>query len=716
MSPRTVRRLLRMTPGEIVCRSRQELSKQLDRLGWAGLGPGRASAMDPGLPGRWREAAPGRFFSGATTAETAAWLADRLPGSERRVVSSAERLLHGGFDLLGYHNLSFGDPVNWHLDPTTGQRAPLSHWSRLDPLDAEAVGDSKVTWELNRHQWLVRLGQAYYLTHDERYARAVAAAVSSWMDANPRGLGLNWSSSLEVALRLISWCWVLILFRDARSLSGVLQRHMLEGIGAHAAHVETYLSHYFSPNTHLTGEALGLVYAGVLLADLPDARHWRSLGASILVQESERQILPDGVYFEQATCYQRYTAEIYLHFLILAARNGIQVPGVVAERLQCLLDALLALQRPDRSLPAIGDADGGWLLPLDSRLADDARGIFSTAAALFRRPDYAWAAGGPAPETLWLLGPEGIRALDHLRPAPPDGAPSRLLSDGGYAILRSSWEAGADHVIFDVGPLGCPISGAHGHADLLSIQCSFRGRPFLVDPGTFRYTADGGWRTHYRTTESHSTVEVDGLSQATPRGPFGWDAGPRARATRWLSSRLVDFAEGEHHAYRFLSDPVIHRRRVMLQKAAGYCVVVDDLAGATEHRIDLRFQFAPMPVTLDPTLWIRAGTMDGPSLLIRAYASVPLKVAILEGEMEPRQGWVSRDYGRQEPAPVLVYSTLARLPVRIVTLLWPSEDPMAPPPAVSLRTDATENPIGLVIGDDHQAVDLEPAGLGPIDG
>src|SRR5205807_6300058 len=142
-----------------------------------------------------------------------------------------------------------------------------------------------------------------------------AAFVRQWMDANPRGMGINWASSLEVALRLISWCWSLCLFRDSAALSQGLFAEMLGGIWAHAAHVQRYLSYYFSPNTHLTGESLGLFYAGVMLREHEDAARWRALGARILVEQSERQIDPDGVYFEHSTYYQRYTVEIYLHFL-----------------------------------------------------------------------------------------------------------------------------------------------------------------------------------------------------------------------------------------------------------------------------------------------------------------------------------------------------------------------------------------------------------------
>jgi hypothetical protein len=41
---------------------------------------------------------------------------------------------------------------------------------------------------------------------------------------------------------------------------------------AQGRHIESYLSTYFSPNTHLTGEALGLYYLGTCLPELECAR------------------------------------------------------------------------------------------------------------------------------------------------------------------------------------------------------------------------------------------------------------------------------------------------------------------------------------------------------------------------------------------------------------------------------------------------------------
>ena len=354
---------------------------------------------------------------------------------------------------------------------------------------ARVVGDSKVVWELNRHQWLVHLGEAYCLTGDERYAAVFADRVRAWMAANPSGMGINWASSLEVALRLMAWCWSLELFRRSKALTPALTAEMSRSIASHATHVEKYLSYYFSPNTHLTGEALGLFYAGAVLEGHARAARWRELATRILVQESERQVHRDGVYFEQSTYYQRYTVEIYLHFLVLAARLGVPVPEAVAARVQAMLDFLLSVRRPDGSLPQIGDSDGGWILPFELRGADDVRGVFSTAAALFRRPDYAWAAGGPTLETFWLLGEDGLAAFAALEPAPPERRSSRVFHEGGYVVMRNGWAPDDHQLIFDVGPLGCPHSGGHGHADLLSVQCAAFGEPYLADAGTGSYHA-----------------------------------------------------------------------------------------------------------------------------------------------------------------------------------------------------------------------------------
>lgn len=693
-------RLLRMGVPELAFRARQEAFKWLERVPRPGLAPRYA-------PGRGEEraafAAPERFFAGAVEAGLPDRLEERVPGTRARTLAAAGRILRGRFDLLGYRGLTFGKPIDWHLDPTSGRRAPRVRWSAIEPLDPDVVGDVKVIWELSRHQWLVTLGQAYRWSGDERLARAFAACVLAWLRANPPGIGVNWASSLEVALRLISWCWALLLFRESKALTPRVLARIIGSVQAQATHVQRYLSRYSSPNTHLTGEALGLFYAGCLFPDLPGAGRWRSLGRMILLQEIGRQVLPDGVHFERSTCYQRYTLDIYLHFLILAERNRVPVPARARERVERMLDFLLALRRAGGRVPLIGDADGGRLLPLGRRAAGDFRDAFSTAAALFGRPECAWAAGGPAPETAWLLGREGIERFEALPAAPPQAAPSRLFGHGGYAVLRSGWEERSEILVFDCGPLGCPLSAAHGHADLLGIECSVAGEPFLVDPGMPGYAAHPEWRDHFRGTAAHSTVRIDGEEQALPAGPFAWRTRPRAILRQWLSGGDLVVADAEHDAYARLKDPVIHRRRVIFRRP-GCWVIVDDLRGAAEHRVELRFQFGALRVWAGSDGWVRARHPTGAGLLLGARASAPLRLDIREGDLRPIQGWISPDYGRLRRAPVALFSAAARLPVRIVSVLLPLRGAQEPPPRVSWLDGGGPGPRGIVLGDGEETL------------
>jgi hypothetical protein len=234
----------------------------------------------------------------------------------------------------------------------------------------------------------------------------------------------------------------------------------------------------------------------------------------------------------------------------------------------------------------------------------------------------------------------------------------------------------------------------------LSVQCSLWGTPYLVDPGTCTYRADLAWREAFRGTAAHSTVMVDGEHQAAPAGPFAWQSRPRARLVEWSSAETADVADAVSDAYARLSDPVTHRRRVFWAKPR-YWVLVDDLDGRAEHEIALRFQFAPLDVSLDPSTWARARDARGHGLLVRPFATTALKAEVRSGELAPIEGWVSPDYGQRVPAPVLVYSVVESLPIRIVTLLWPIEDGAAAPPDVRPRLDSGGALVGLEIGDEE---------------
>ena len=272
--------------------------------------------------------------------------------------------------------------------------------------------------------------------------------------------------------------------------------------------------------------------------------------------------------------------------------------------------------------------------------------------------------------------------------------------------MRHGWDARGHQLIFDVGPLGCPYSAGHGHADLLSVQCVAFGLPFLEDAGTYCYTPDRRWRDFFRGSRAHSALTVDGRDQAEPAGPFSWKERPAARLRRWQSTDRFDYADADHDAFARRSDRVIHRRRVLFVKP-DYWLIADDVLGEEEHLVEVRFQFAPMVVTVDATGAARAYGFGRRLLQVHPFASVPLSAEVREGAIDPTDGWLAPDYGVRRPAPVLVYRLRARLPVRLLTLLLPSDDPFGPPrPVAALAGDAS-GPAGIVFEDNGETARFE---------
>ena len=739
-----LQRLFNMRPAEIAFRGRQEVYKAVERLSPP---PRRTqplcrfdrSACDEPLRGLLQnlesrgtgtsagevqrllqEKLASRFFAGLA----ADWLSDAplAPNNDgfsdeaRRVIARADAICGGEFDILGYGTLSYGAPVNWDLDPIAGKESPRIHWSRIDPLNPDQVGDSKVVWEVNRHQWLLDLGQAWRLTGDDRYAECFIALVSAWMERNPYAQGINWSSALEAAMRSLSWCWALGLFRDSAALTPERFQAILGGLQRHAGFIERYLSRYFAPNTHLTVEALALYTIGTVLPELQGAGRWRDVGRRVLLEQLPLHVPEGDVYFEQSTRYQYYTAELYLHFAILADRNGDPLPAQVGETLGAMLRFLIHARRPDGTVPQIGDTDGGWLCPLLRREVGDYRGLFSTAAVFLGDAQLAWAAGSLTHEAFCLLGSDAAERWAQLDPGPPPLEHLTVHGAGDYVVMRTGWADDAHHLVFDTGAFGCPYSGAHGHADLLAIQCSAFGENYLVDPGTGCYTAGSEWREHFRSTRAHSTVRVDGQDQAETRGPFAWVDRPPAQLLGTEDRPGLQFAAAQHQAYRRLPDPVQHLRRIWLLDSKLW-LIVDDLLGTTRHAIDLRFQFAPLPVHIEAHGWVRAQGAAS-SLLMKTFSSTTLESKLLSGALSPPAGWYSPNYGHQVPAPVLTVEADMELPARLATVIIPSRDPNPRPPTVEpthtngLLTGLTLEAPYPVIPDFGEAAEALTGGVG----
>jgi hypothetical protein len=588
-----------------------------------------------------------------------------------RVIRRANDLIDGRIDLLGVKGIKIGRNVDWHREPRSLKRSPLKHWKEFEELDQAETGDKKFIWELNRHQHFFTLGVAFRLTGDERYGKLFAEHLDSWMEQNPPSMGVNWLSSLEVAMRAISWLWAFHLFRDSESFVPDTFKQALKYLYLHGRHIEKYLSKYYSPNTHLTGEGLGLYYLGTQLPLLTRAGAWKKLGEEILINEIGNQILPDGTYFEQSTWYQRYTADFLLHYLGLKLAADGQLPDrnldAVTSGLEALLGQMAAMQMPDGTTPLIGDDDGGRMLPLTNAEPNDHRGTLCAGAALLSNGELAMMSDSLSEEAYWILGRSAAERFAAIEPVMP-GRSSRAFPDGGYFVMRDGFSSTDNAMIIDCGDVGA-LAGGHGHADTLSITVAVQGRNLLVDPGTYTYHESPELRDYFRSSMAHNTLEVDGWSSSEPGGVFAWRTRADATPLNWISEDRFDLFDGSHNGYQSLASPVTHRRSVLFIRN-DYWVIRDAAETPGAHDYALNFHYAPGTT---PEI-----SSDGEFIGDDGHRMYTFGDG---GSWQQRESWVSSAHGSRVNAPLMRYLAEGEGTQEFFTFLLPV-DPGEEPPTV----------------------------------
>jgi len=667
-------RLSRMDWEEVRVRMGQEFHKQSDmlmhRLGMRN-GAVRLNADSAARPGQF-------LFSDNEISERAELLRKHLPDEAAEILREADEICGHRFRLLGYENLDFtldsgsgnfgGDSfkdIDWHLDPVHGKRAPLDPWFKIPFLDFAVVGDHKVTWELNRHQHLVTLAKARLLSGYEKYTRELMAQWRSWIKANPYPLGINWGSTLEVAFRSLSWIWVDQLLAGAAECAD-FRAEMAPALAFHGRYIERYLSTYFSPNTHLLGEAVALFFLSTLYPQMPGAARWKESGWEIVLREAGRQVRPDGVYFEQSLYYHVYALDFFLYARLLAARNGMEIPPAYDAVLGRMLDVVAALAQAGPA-EGFGDDDGGRLWNPRRNGTEQMTDPLALGAVMYSREFFA---ARLTEEAIWLFGNQAVEKLSQAQARP--AARSLAFPDSGLYVLADS-QPYAQAMVVDAGPQGVGRSG-HGHADALSLRLTMDGRRWLVDAGSGVYISkDPADRNTFRGTGAHNTMRVDGVDQAIADEPFSWTHIPSTQVENWIVGKSFTYFVGSHNGYARLVDPVVHRRHV-LKIAGGVWLVRDIALGRAEHELEIRWHFAPdLELQALGVGRVEISRVDATSGESALSLIVPEETA-WQTATEVSKTLLSPAYGALQPAPLVRCHARVLLPAETATALVPRSD------------------------------------------
>ncbi len=553
--------------------------------------------------------------------------------SETPDVRAAEnvcRHIHGGFFV--------GERINWQAN-------------KLPPT--EPAFTREWTYGLNRFPDWNALGDAYWRTGDEKYAKEWIAQMRSWIEDNPLprystgNETLTWRT-IEAGIRTSgTWPDALCRFLGSPSLTADDLVTFLKSWIEHARHLmRITVEHPEHEGNWVTMECNGLGHLGILLPECRDAALWRKTAIDRLSAELDRQVYPDGAQKELTTGYHQVSLRNFVGLLRLAHLNAVDMPPQYQRLLERMYDYNLRVMTPEGFLPPLNDA--GPTAVMES---------LREGAGLFGREDFLWAA---------------TRGVEGRRPE----ATSVALPYAGWYVMRSGWGTEDKYLHFEAGPYGI----GHQHEDKLTLFIWALGRTLLTEGGVYSYD-QSKWRRHVLGTWSHNTIIVDGQEQHRRGLKETYETAAPCR-NLWVTTPEFDAADGAYDRGYGPKHEVkmVHHRTVVFVKP-DYWVVVDRLEGAGKHDYDILWHLDSNDADRDPETGAAWGTEPrAANLQVTPAPNPALTLEIVKGREDPVLGWGL--VARRQPRPCLDYKVRAEGPVTLAWALTPFRDSR---PAVAIR-------------------------------
>jgi uncharacterized heparinase superfamily protein len=466
-----------------------------------------------------------------------------------------------------------------------------------------------VTLHYHRWAWELAMIAGDQTPHAPRAHELFRELVGDWIErcdiSRPGARDLAWNS-YAIATRLEWWTLAALQFCTEWDRYPRFEKAFYESYRRQANHLLGNIEWDLRGN-HLVRDAVGLAWASRLsLYDTHlNGDRYQRIAMRLADEQACEQVLPDGGHFERSPMYHCHVMKDF---------------GMLAE----MSDTAEVRDQLKSVVSRMEDFDA-WMRHPDGEIA-----LFNDAALDEEPPPLDIVASQPA----YL--PRG----------------GRHFADTGLAVWRGDKWA----IFFDVGPIGPDYQPGHGHADNLTLECSFGGQRLFVDPGTHSYDRDER-RAYDRSTAAHNTVCVDEIDSSEVWHIFR--AGRRARPldVKVVANETHFDASAAHDGYRHLGG-VIHRRRVHLADDKTLSIT-DRIEGTGSHKLDGGWLLAPgWTASAAEAGWQL--DRDGASLRLRLKGPADLRHSIETRLWHPR-------FGVEIPTTRLAWRWQGSLPFELVT-------------------------------------------------
>lgn len=451
----------------------------------------------------------------------------------KKYLNIADKIIELEFHIFEKIHL-FKDGVDWHYGffDNFSWKLQKSETINIHPKGKNV--DVKYVWELNRHQFLLHLGFAYYYTKNEKYAKEFKYIILDWIKKNPPLYGINWYSGLEISIRLISWIFTLYFFGDSKEINNNLFfKKIVNSMIQHAYHLKYFYTR--RSFNHTVGELFGIYLFSRVFKKLKPFKKWDKIFFKKFKSQLFLQIRPDGTNIEQSINYHRFVLEFFSLFTILNFNTLKKAELNIIEK---MYDYLLYSIKPNGAHPSIGDIDDGKVLILTSFKKNLFEDLINLGSTLLQRGDLKSISRKIFPPSILLLGVKGNEIYNNLTIIEPEQN-LKYFDKAGYFFLRNNWSDRANYLFVDFGKFGAK-EAPHSHSSITNIIYSYKGKNILIDSGCYTYNKSWKERNDFRNSKAHNILSINGQNQAVISSWFSWVKKPKIRRTNKFFNNKIE--------------------------------------------------------------------------------------------------------------------------------------------------------------------------------